>query len=646
MHKTVVVDLSVGAFIRSNGLFRKNLPKVNLMSADEESDVFWQPRLERSWRKVTHAHFVNETLFVHGLYSPFHFSHWLYNGMVPLYSTMKRFGGTKDSWSFRAGRFKYDPIDRQGAWEMDHFFETGKELVLNQAELSTPFQAFPPADAPICFRRAVIGLGSQCALNYCENNIPAEIYKNFREELSEYYWSSPQTWESHLKYAQEKIDRELRHKESGHKTSQDEKVKGPDQEAEKGQDTSGNKTMNTQLRCLELARYYNFEAAGPNHGLEHGEQQSRVGQMDPDVVNLEQNYQNLFVETDATTDEDKDEAVRESRRKLIVGIVQREKSRRLINDEELIQELVQAGFRVKWMSFDHGCGLAETAYLLRDVNVLISPHGNALGTSVFMPNHGPVPTVISIDNSRYWEPWFRYPVTAIGQRFIHTVCGPNHYVDEYSREHCPYYRDIEGAQILMRSQNLVLGLPDSMVKSDEEKKLMSIEALNEMREMYRSYVRDDPVAQKLAEQELNTLIGPEQPDAIIQKYGEDVWTFLANFWKGIPRYVNVGLVVKLVHSLQQDLEQEKIVEASIQQNHNLGEAQKSYAMYVDYVRKGQACGFERCEEMIQRNVADEKTSAFGKHSIDDLSKWGQPTSESRTLREGLTPEVVKKSWQI
>ncbi|KAF9430975.1 hypothetical protein BGZ76_000636, partial [Entomortierella beljakovae] len=71
---------------------------------------------------------------------------------------MKRFGGTKNSWTFRPDRFKYDPVDRQGTWEMDHFFQSGKELVLTQYELSTSFQSLPPPDAPVCFKRAVIGL--------------------------------------------------------------------------------------------------------------------------------------------------------------------------------------------------------------------------------------------------------------------------------------------------------------------------------------------------------------------------------------------------------------------------------------------------------------------------------------------------------
>lgn len=77
--------INTGAFIRGNGLLATNMPKVNLMSSDEDSDILWQPRVERSWQRKMKAHYVNETLFVHGLYSPSHFSHWLYNGMTPLY---------------------------------------------------------------------------------------------------------------------------------------------------------------------------------------------------------------------------------------------------------------------------------------------------------------------------------------------------------------------------------------------------------------------------------------------------------------------------------------------------------------------------------------------------------------------------------
>jgi hypothetical protein len=31
-----------------------------------------------------------DILFVYGLYSPFHFSHYMYNGLIPLYSTIRQ----------------------------------------------------------------------------------------------------------------------------------------------------------------------------------------------------------------------------------------------------------------------------------------------------------------------------------------------------------------------------------------------------------------------------------------------------------------------------------------------------------------------------------------------------------------------------
>ncbi|KAF9539668.1 hypothetical protein EC957_005128 [Mortierella hygrophila] len=566
----------IGTFIRSNGIRpRKNLPKVNLMSADAEADVF---------------------------------------------CTMKRFGGTKNSWTFRAGRFFYDPIGRMGAWEMDHFFETGKELVLAQSELSTPFQTLPPEDTPICFRRAVIGLSSQCGLDYCENNAPAEVYKSFQEEIAEYYRPTPLTWEKHVKSAQESINR-TQEKEQTHKYGQD-KIEAQEQEVEK------KNAAKSQLGCLDLARYYNFESAGPNHGIENGEAKSRVGQMHPDIVDPAETYQNLFVEGK------EGEAQGEQ--------TQREGSRRLVNDEELIQGLVQSGFRVKWITFDHGCGIAETAYLLGDINVLISPHGNALGTSIFMPNHEAVPTVISVDTARYHEPWFKFTTTAIGQRFIRTVCGPTNYVDEVSREYCPYFKDLKGAWDIMSSHSLVLGLPDSMVKTDKQKESMSGDERDKLRDASREYVKNNPAAQKLAEQEMDILTGPEMPVSIIQKYGEIAYEFMGVYWKGSPRYVD-------------DLEQEKIKESAAittttttikQQSGSTGAAQKSYRPFVEYVRKGQACGPDDCEGILGRNVANEKTNAFGKHSVDDISKWGQPTSKSEALRAGLTTEVLQRTWQI
>ncbi|KAG0050332.1 hypothetical protein BGZ83_004876 [Gryganskiella cystojenkinii] len=650
----VVQNLCVdrkGAFIRKNGVFRENMPKVNLMSSDQESDIFWQPRMERTWGgNRIRAHYVNETVFVHTLYSPSHFSHWLYNGMLPLYSTMKRFGGTLDSWTLRPAHFNADDIDHQGTWEMDHFFRSGKELVLHPQEVSTPFQSLPPADAPICFQRAVIGLGSQCALGYCEHNIPTEVYKSFRTEIADFYWKTPEIWKGHLENAQYAIDHGLEHQDHGqHRkrwVQEDENYfferrsrHNPFQPRQEANDKDKDKS--TQLRCLESARYYNFEQAGPDHvGPEPGELPSRVGQLNPDVADPEVNYRNLYTTGNGQNTQG-------GKRQLVVGILQREQSRRLLNGDELIQQLVQAGFRVKWMSFDHGCGLAETAYLLRDINVLISPHGSAIGASIFMPNHDPVPTVISIDNSKWAEHWFKQSTSAIGQRFVQTMCGPNNYVDEATKVQCPYYRDTENANKLLESMHLILGLPESMVKTDDEWHRMSAEKQEKTRAQLREYVQSHPEATQLAKEELDVLIGPESRyQEMAAKYGEVAVHFHSEYWKYIPRYVDIGRVLKFVQRLQVNKEEEMQAEETMQQNRTLGASQRSYGLYLDYIRRGKACGLAGCEHVLFRNVADDRMTAFGKHSIDDVTQWGLPTNESKALRQGLTDEVLNQVWTI
>ncbi|KAF9099679.1 hypothetical protein BGX27_000540 [Mortierella sp. AM989] len=605
----VVENLCVdrrGAFIRGHGgIHMENMPKVNLLSSDEDSDVFWQPRVERIWSKTIKAHYVNETVFVHGLYAPYHFSHWLYNGMMPLYSTMKRFAGTKDSWTFRPARYSGDDWTRQGDWEMDHFFQTGKELVLSQYELSTSFQSLPPSDAPICFQRAVVGLGSQCALVYCERNIPAEINQSFRDEIAKYYWDTPSVWQKHLEFIQQTI--------RGSGTEAVEKSKS--------------KNSNTPLKCLEMARYYNFEGTGSSLTQEQGEKANRFGQKFPDIADPSEAYHGSQVGSDNT------------KRNLVVGIIQREGSRRLINDQDLINSLVEAGFRVKWMSFDHGCGLPETAYLLRDVNVLISPHGNAIGASIFMPSKDAVPTMISVDTTRHWESWFKFTATALGQRFISTQCGPSFYADEAARNLCPLVENkAEWPQHLKR-HSLVLGIPASMVPTPEERMKMSQSQLKHMFSRNNNYVSSHPDAQTLQAEETELIYGADLPQTLIQKYGEDVWSVIADYWKAIPRYVDVPRVTKFVQTLQVDFDAE--VQENLK-NSVATELEKSFGQYFKYVREGRSCGFDACEELLDRNVVKD-TSAFGQYSTDNIAKWGQLRPESQPLRSSITE---LKNWKI
>ncbi|KAF9920554.1 hypothetical protein FBU30_009604 [Linnemannia zychae] len=596
------------------------------MSADEEADIYWQPRTQKIWRKAMKAHYINETLFVHGIYSPYHFSHWLYNGMMPLYSTMKRFGATKNSWLFRAGRFKYDDIRRQGNWEMDHFFYTGREIVLNIEEVSTHFQTLPPVDAPICFKRAVIGLGSQCALNYCVNNIPSEIYQQFRDEIAEHYWQTPKLWEGHVAFQRKAIET----KEAAMDVS----------EAETVSINNEPRKEKNSLKCLDLARYYNFDGVSNDHGLEDKEKAIRVGQRNPDVIDREQDYMDLSESrtNHATTAAPK--------RKLVVGILQREGSRRLINDNELVETLVKSGFRVKWMTFDHGCGLAETAYLLRDVQVLISPHGNAIGTSLFMPTNDPVPTIISVDTTRYDEGWFKFTTMALAQRFMHAKCGPNDYPDEETKARCPFFYDDNIAHFHAKMSPLILGLPESMVVPDEKWNSLSYEARDELTKSLREYVATHPEAQKLADEELRIMTGALTPESMFNKYGNKVWDFVGNYWKAIPRYMDVPRLIRFLEKRQQDWEQERqqataSFSPSSQEKKNLS----PYRFFMDYVRQGKACSGSYCTEIMMRNVANLSTAAFGRHSTDDTKHWGQLTNQSQTLLHDLN-DGVQVNWNF
>ena len=57
---------------------------INLINSDQSGDVYYQPRVK--WRHANAGVPArNDTLFVYGLYSPEHFSHMLYNGLIPLY---------------------------------------------------------------------------------------------------------------------------------------------------------------------------------------------------------------------------------------------------------------------------------------------------------------------------------------------------------------------------------------------------------------------------------------------------------------------------------------------------------------------------------------------------------------------------------
>ncbi|KAF9974344.1 hypothetical protein BGZ73_002263 [Actinomortierella ambigua] len=305
------------------------------------------------------------------------------------------------------------------------------------------------------------------------------------------------------------------------------------------------------------------------------------------------------------------------KRKLVVGTVQREGSRGLVNDNELVEALVKAGFRVKWMTFDHGCDIAGTAYLLRDIQVLVSPHGNAIGASLFMPTNDPVPTVVSVDSTRVGRP---------------------NYPDDETKARCPPVRDDGIARDYASVGPLVLGLPESMVVSDQAWNAMSPITRDELTKKHRDYVASSPEAQRLAAEELQLLMGAEAPLSIVNKYGSRSWDFMLKYWKAVPRYLDVPRLLQFMERRQQDWERERQQKAEILAAASLAGEEKTlspYHFYMEYVRKGEVCSANRCEQILTRNVANLSTTAYARHSTDDTERWGQPTKESQSLLSNL-----------
>ncbi|CAG8605764.1 1672_t:CDS:2 [Paraglomus brasilianum] len=193
------VDSKRGAYIVN----RNDISKpANVMNADESADGLWKPEVKSSypWK----VQYINETLFVYGLYSPFHFSHWMFNGLLPLYSVMRSYNATRDAWLLRVHMVNHQ---RHRTFPEDISFLTdGKDIVFNRADILTDMQVVPSTTS-ICFAKAVVGAGNRCSLNYCENNIPTEHYQQLRKDIFSYYIHNGQ-WERYIQQ-NHKDEREL-----------------------------------------------------------------------------------------------------------------------------------------------------------------------------------------------------------------------------------------------------------------------------------------------------------------------------------------------------------------------------------------------------------------------------------------------------
>ncbi|KAF9411102.1 hypothetical protein BGZ76_005388 [Entomortierella beljakovae] len=140
------------------------------------------------------------------------------------------------------------------------------KVFLHQYELSTSFQSLPPPDAP--------------------------------HEIADCYWKSPLNWETHLTAMQENILQEQKNRQASKSGSR------------------STETLNSPARCLDLTRYYNFGRDSKSVAPEKGELTRRVGQRYSDIADSESHYKDGHT-TGAGGD---------GKRKLVVGVIQREES--------------------------------------------------------------------------------------------------------------------------------------------------------------------------------------------------------------------------------------------------------------------------------------------------------------------------------
>ncbi|ORX55796.1 hypothetical protein DM01DRAFT_1335183 [Hesseltinella vesiculosa] len=160
-------------------------PAVNLINANEDEDLWLQikafPQGSQPWLRASQH--IKDTLYVYGLFSPFHFSHFLYNGLMPLFSTMMDDRQqhppphTASDWTLRAQTFwtKHTVLDME-------IFPPGHDLVMDSWDVTSKRQTKLPM-LPMCFDRAVVGTGNRCSLWYCERNIPHDHYSAFKSEV-------------------------------------------------------------------------------------------------------------------------------------------------------------------------------------------------------------------------------------------------------------------------------------------------------------------------------------------------------------------------------------------------------------------------------------------------------------------------------
>ena len=145
---------------------------ANIMAADDAADILWRPEIR--YKLPQGASYVhNMTLVIHELYYPEHFSHWIFNGILPLYHIMRQHDlhwhnvvlyrpitpSLKTPLEFLEEFFAhpFDPAESS---------ESGITATIRRLILG----AFQHKET-LCFPKAIIGYNNSCPFGYCANTI-------------------------------------------------------------------------------------------------------------------------------------------------------------------------------------------------------------------------------------------------------------------------------------------------------------------------------------------------------------------------------------------------------------------------------------------------------------------------------------------
>ncbi|KAG9292182.1 hypothetical protein G9A89_023902 [Geosiphon pyriformis] len=340
--KNFCVDRDRGAFLVQNSS-KPRPPVVNLIASGKEADRKWSPHIFAQFPSRRYS-FIDEKVFVYGLFSPYDFGHWMFNGLLPLWSVMRSYNATADSWLFRADVF--DGIQAPSRFDMSYLSSKGRDIVLDPLYKTTAFQILAPGGTvPVCFTRAVVGLGNRCSHKSCDANIAGDDGYTLKKHIFEHYKVDIESL-ANVTAEREKQEEE---RPSSNTITENEDIVKP--------------TLNSSLR-----------------------------------ISIPKDFK--------------------------IGLIERNDVQQIVNFDELYNALENRGYRphIITHSSDKNDEFIGSAFLFRNLTLLIGSHGNALSNALFMPQSSTILSISPRFGNDGQEAWFAGPMLSLGRRFYDWEC--------------------------------------------------------------------------------------------------------------------------------------------------------------------------------------------------------------------------------